>query len=289
MVRPYETADAQALSLIHNSVFPDDIFSPSGFDDYIDQLRALGAAAWVIEELTIAGYALIVPVPGLTGITELTGCIAPDQQRQGLGGSLLSGLITELRETGTRQITYHVQSLDVPAAQFLLHNDFFVEHEEWLMVREAQPIRMDMRSKNKFATKTYPRGTAVPLFRHIYKQSFSGLPWDQPFAEDEVSDLLDSAEDLLFLTHEAETVGVAWIRANVDGTGVIEPLAIIPAFQNRGLGRALLTSAINVLARRNVKRIEIGAWRDNKRAIHLYQSLGFRRHKTITYLAYNLP
>ncbi len=78
------------------------------------------------------------------------------------------------------------------------------------------------------------------------------------------------------------------LRLDSEGTGIVEPLGILPAYQNQGYGRCLLTAAMRVLAQRGAERIEIGAWRDNERAIDLYRSLGFRHKKTITYLAYNL-
>ncbi len=45
----------------------------------------------------LAGYGSIAPVPGLPGIAELAGCIAPDQQRKGLGSRLLTGMLDALR------------------------------------------------------------------------------------------------------------------------------------------------------------------------------------------------
>jgi ribosomal protein S18 acetylase RimI-like enzyme len=96
------------------------------------------------------------------------------------------------------------------------------------------------------------------------------------------------ASDILFLTLEGEAIGFAWTRRDAERRGVVEPLGIIPHYQNRGYGRCLLTTAMRILVDRGAQRIEIGAWHNNLQAIELYRSVGFEPVKTITYLAYNL-
>jgi ribosomal protein S18 acetylase RimI-like enzyme len=136
--------------------------------------------------------------------------------------------------------------------------------------------------------QVYGRETAIPLFCRLYEESFSGLPWDQPFTNAEVATSLNDAKNMLFLTLDGEAIGFAWVNVDGDGKGLIEPLGIIPAYQYKGFGRVLLFRVIRELVRRGAKRVEIGAWRDNGAAIQLYRSVGFRHIKTFTYLAFNL-
>lgn len=289
MIRPYETADGPQVLRIHNAVFPDQKFTTRSLADYVTGTRAIGGLVWVIGKPSLVGYGVVAPVPGLPGIAELAGCIAPEQQRQGIGSLLLQGIANNLHDSDIRQITYSVESLDVPAALFLLRHNFFVEHEEWLLRFDNMAKLPESSWPNGVKLQTYPRKTAVALFCELYEQSFSGLPWDQPFTHMEVIDTLDSAEDLLFLISGGEAIGLAWIRRDSEEIAIVEPLAVLPAYQNQGYGRCLLTEAMHVLAQRGARQIEIGAWCDNVRAIELYRSLGFRRHKTITFLAYDLP
>ncbi len=83
MIRPYRDGDATFLAPIHTAVFPADPLSINAFGKYMTSTLAYGGRAWVIEENSPLGYALVVPVPGLPHIVELNGCIAPPFQRRG--------------------------------------------------------------------------------------------------------------------------------------------------------------------------------------------------------------
>ncbi|MBP2018275.1 putative acetyltransferase [Symbiobacterium terraclitae] len=53
-------------------------------------------------------------------------------------------------------------------------------------------------------------------------------------------------------------------------------ISVHDAYQGRGIGRALLTAAIDAADRwLNILRIELEVYTDNERAIKLYESLGF--------------
>jgi ribosomal protein S18 acetylase RimI-like enzyme len=187
------------------------------------------------------------------------------------------------------QLAHCVNDMDSPVACFLRKHDFFVEHEEWLLVhndlRNLPPVRNDRR----VSLQTYRPETAVSLFCRLYTESFSGLPWDQPFTPEEVMSTLTAATDLLFLILHGEPIGFAWVNLDAQGQALIEPMGIISPYQRQGYGRVLLSFTLQELIRRGARRAEIGAWRDNKVAIQLYQSFGFRHKETFTYLATNLP
>ncbi|MEW5988354.1 MAG: N-acetyltransferase, partial [Chloroflexota bacterium] len=83
-------------------------------------------------------------------------------------------------------------------------------------------------------------------------------------------------------------VGFVWTRQLDAHAGEIEPLGVRPAYQRQGYGRALLLAGLRQLAKRGAERAQLGVWVENTAAIHLYQSVGFQRLQTITYLALNL-
>ena len=64
-------------------------------------------------------------------------------------------------------------------------------------------------------------------------------------------------------------------------TGQVEPIAVRPEYQGRGLGRALLFEGIRRMAARGAQRMFIDADPDNVAALALDQSAGFRIHETI--------
>ena len=288
MIRPYRDADAGFLAPVHTAVFPDNPLSARALRSQMAALRSFGARIWVIGEPEPFGYAYTMPVPGLPHIVDLKGGIAPAQQRKGFGSRLLAGILSDLRLTAVRQVSHQLHDLDSAAGRFLQQNGFFIEHEEILLRRgdlgdlPPQPVREDLTAV------TLPRAEAVDTFYHLFQSSFSGLPWDQPFSQQEIEASLHNAADILFLVLDSQPAGFSWLHLQEDGLGVIEPLGILPAFQNQGYGRFLLLSALHELARRGADSAQIGAWRANEAAIHLYESLGFAPQEMIIYLAYNL-
>ncbi|NCF66156.1 MAG: GNAT family N-acetyltransferase [Chloroflexi bacterium] len=288
MIRPYVAEDARRLAALHNRVFTDRGTTLDGFREWVEGTLDSGGLVWVVAEPQLIGFALIRPVPGLQGVGDLTGCIVPERQRKGLGSRLLRFVIEELKSTDFWQIAHCVTSLDSPAASFLRQHDFFVEHEEWLLELDDFSGFAEIHGGQSLRLQTFARETAVSLFCRLYEESFNGLPWNEPFERSEVWETLPDSRDMLFLTLNGDPIGFAWIGLDANGKGLIEPLGIVRAEQRKGYGRALLLRSVQELAQRGAKRVEIGAWLNNKAAIHLYTSLGFRHRKTFTYLAANV-
>lgn len=82
----------------------------------------------------------------------------------------------------------------------------------------------------------------------------------------------------LFLMHNDNPVGI--IRGaddNYEGESVmnIGPLAILPEYQGKGLGRQLLRAALNFAQRKKYKKVALSVNIDNERAKELYFREGF--------------
>jgi ribosomal protein S18 acetylase RimI-like enzyme len=71
-------------------------------------------------------------------------------------------------------------------------------------------------------------------------------------------------------------VGYA-ITGRAGGHGFLQRLAVHPAWQRRGVGRALVLDGLTWLQRRGVERVVVNTQLENTRALALYESLGFRR------------
>lgn len=288
-VRRYDYHDARTLVAIRNAIQPDEPRTAASFQQHMAALEQAGGRAWIIEvEGEIAGYAVVVPLPGLPRIAQLAGGIAPARQRQGLGSHLLAHVIQALKHTGIRQLSHRVTTLEAPAARFLSRHGFTVEHEEWAMALsdlcKIPPLSMPADCR----LETFGRARAIQQFCSLYDQSFGPYRWYQPYSEAEVAAALDDAANILFLTCTGRPVGFVWLHLTEEDGGEIEPIGVIPGHQGQGYGRLLLLAGLHELARRGARRVALGLWRENQAALHLYQSLGFRHQYTWTYLAYDL-
>ncbi|HEX6383355.1 MAG TPA: GNAT family N-acetyltransferase [Anaerolineae bacterium] len=289
IVRHYDHSDAVALTPIHNAVYPDEPRMTASFQQHTASLEQAGGNAWVVEAKgEVVGYAAVTPIPGLDGILGLEGFIAPAYRRQGLGSRLLLYVIQELEQSGAGQLSHYVTTVDAPAAHFLRHHGFFIEHEEWVMVLPELTHLPPLLPPTGCHLQTFNRSQAIQYFCSLYDQSFSNHRWYQPYSHAEVAATLDGAADILFLVCAFRPVGFVWTRMAESGAGEIEPLGVAKPYQGRGYGRFLLLAGLHRLKERGAQKVALGAWRDNKAALHLYQSLGFQHAYTRTYLAYDL-
>jgi ribosomal protein S18 acetylase RimI-like enzyme len=67
------------------------------------------------------------------------------------------------------------------------------------------------------------------------------------------------------------------ITGRAGGHGFLQRLAVHPAWQRRGVGRALVLDGLAWLERRGVDRAVVNTQLENRKALALYESLGFRR------------
>jgi ribosomal protein S18 acetylase RimI-like enzyme len=70
------------------------------------------------------------------------------------------------------------------------------------------------------------------------------------------------------------------ITGRAGSRGYLQRLAVAPALQGRGLGRALVVDALRWLARRHATQVVVNTQVGNERALALYQALGFRLQPT---------
>ena len=236
----------------------------------------------------LLGYATARPLPGLEHHLELILFIAPAGRRRGYGQRLLQALLAQLQQTSTRLVSCPVPALDSPAGLFLQRQQFFLEHEEWQMVRDLANLPV-VQPPAGYDLASYPRQQAIAHFRRLYELAFAGEPSYQPYDSDiEVDMALAHSTDLLFLTHRAEPIGFAWARYVTPVLGELEPLGVAAAYQGKGLGRVLLPAGLHHLAGRGHQQARLGVWADNARAIRLYRQFGFQRTSSRCFLAYQL-
>lgn len=281
--------DAAAIFVIHAAITSTDAGEMVAWTGELEERLESGSRAWVAARgRRLAGYAVADPIPGLPGVYDLSGGMVPARRRQGLGTRLLRHVQMATADEANRQLSCRVDSLETGAARFLLARDFYLEHEECLLeLRElsAMPPIPDTPAAD---LRPLPQERAVVEFCRVYEAAFAGRPWSQPYTSAEVAAALAGPDDLLFAMIDAAPVGVVWHEVLPDGRGRIEPLGIAAEYQGRGLGRRLLLAALHRLRGRGASSIEIGVWRDNIAAMHLYGSLGFAETGNWFYLACDL-
>ena len=95
---------------------------------------------------------------------------------------------------------------------------------------------------------------------------------------------LRSGGDLLVFEENGGMVGVCNVtrrRHRLKHVAYIGSLAVRPDCSGQGVGRAILTTVLNMLREEGFRRVELLVASDNARAIGLFRSLGFEIEGTL--------
>jgi mycothiol synthase len=290
LIRPYSSSDASTLARCHDAALTGGRTTPEAFERLLEDRAASDDHRWVLEANgKPLGYALAAAVPGLDEVYELWGCIDPAERGQGYGSRLLEHVLEVLKRSDARQVSRAIDSPDDPAARFLLRRGFFVEHREIRMQLGRLAGLEAAALPAGFRLQSFHYSVAIDHFLRLYELSFVGHPWYQPYQSvaEVAAELADPAE-LLFLCYGREAVGFLWLRWPEVDTAEIEPIGIAPAYQGRGLARPFMLAGLMQAADQGATKVTLGVWENNLTAVRLYRRLGFRRAKTVTYLAINL-
>lgn len=87
----------------------------------------------------------------------------------------------------------------------------------------------------------------------------------------------DAAPDLSRVAiRDGQPVGFALVRRRDPAVALVSILAVLPQFQGRGIGRAIVHDVFRAALAESLSEVQIGVASDNPRAAKLYASLGMR-------------
>ncbi len=76
-------------------------------------------------------------------------------------------------------------------------------------------------------------------------------------------------------------VGYSWIQGIGGGDIPMLGIGVVDDYHGVGLGTVLMRRMIDEARQRDVDRIKLGVFADNERAVHVYETVGFRVDPTI--------
>jgi [ribosomal protein S18]-alanine N-acetyltransferase len=90
--------------------------------NFTDSLDGGHAATVMLEDGSVLGYAVVMPLPGEAELLNIT--IAPEARRTGLGRQLLEHVCADARALGAQRMFLEVRSSNTPARTLYAHNGF---------------------------------------------------------------------------------------------------------------------------------------------------------------------
>ncbi|QFZ19640.1 GNAT family N-acetyltransferase [Saccharothrix syringae] len=127
-----------------------------------------------------------------------------------------------------------------------------------------------------------PGLTALLTAYHLRTEAEKGVPVDGAHALPERyrAEIADPAaafdDDVVLLARDGGTaIGCLVVTAPVDGASEVKRLWTDPGHRGRGVASALVTAALDHLARAGVREARLSVWKWRTGAIALYERLGF--------------
>jgi ribosomal protein S18 acetylase RimI-like enzyme len=212
---------------------------------------------------------------------EISGMVHPAYRRRGIFRSLFEAAQQEARRRGLPSLLF-IAEQGSPAGQAFAHSHpTTYDHSEYKMVLQEPrlPAAFDERLHFRPA-----RPTDIEAFTRITAQAFN-----EPEEEiDWYTAESFSQPDRYYYVGEVDNIIVGKIDVSrSQEASLILGFAVAPEHQGRGYGRQILAHTVQEILKNGPQPIWLAVVTNNKQALSLYQSCGFK--ETGSYDYYRLP
>jgi mycothiol synthase len=225
----------------------------------------------------IAGYAIVWPA-------RTFAAVAPDREGAGIGTELLCFTERRQRELGWDRHRTAIAGGNERAERLLTSRGYRLERSHWRMTvaldagrrprRRVDPDGIDLRPLDAEAD-------AETLYE-LDGAAFAAVAGTEPesltaFTEQHLRSHDLDARLSIVAERDGRAAGFALVRRwTKEATGYVSILAVAPAEQGRGVGRALLIRAFAAMRENGLSQAELGVAADNPKALKLYEAVGMR-------------
>jgi mycothiol synthase len=208
---------------------------------------------------------------------DLDVAVAPDARRRGEGRDLVEAALAQA--PGDVTAWSHA---DHPGARALAHAfGFEATRALWVMSRAAGHV--DVPSVEGVAIRGYRESDAAEVLR-VNAAAFAHHPeqgsMDAANLAERMAEPWFDPVGLLVADTGSGLLAFHWTKQHDSELGEVYVVAVDPAAQGRGLGRAVTAAGLSYLAERGVRRIILYVESDNEPAIATYSRLGFAHTST---------
>jgi len=99
---------------------------------------------------------------------------------------------------------------------------------------------------------------------------------DRRQLDDPVGTYIDTGGEILIAELDGRPIGCVALAPDGSGAYELSKMAVSPELRGRGLGRTLLTAAIELARQRGARSLFLGSSHRLPAAVHLYEAVGFR-------------
>lgn len=223
----------------------------------------------MLHDGSLAGYAQV----GRDATAELV--VHPDQRRKGIGRMLLN----EVLRLGADRVWAHG---DHPGAAALASAAGLTRTRSlWQMRRPLTDLELpEPEIPPRVQVRTFESGDE-PAWLAVNSAAFADHPeqgrWTASDLSQRMAESWFDPAGLFVALRGERMVGFHWTKVDQPDEGEVYVLAVDPAAQSAGLGRALLLIGLRHLRDRGLSQVSLYVEESNIAARGLYSSMGFTR------------
>lgn len=206
---------------------------------------------------------------------EVNGMVHPEYRRRGIFTRLFSLIIDEFNKRDIDEILLLSDNNSTGGIEFIKKVSSDYDHSEYDM-----NLDMNVLQELKFDNIVFRKATIEDVnkisrdnFEFFYESDLEGI------SDDEKNNSLNCT---YVMAIGNEIIGKTRLEIN-DHVGGIYGLEILPDYRGKGYGRELLIHSIIKLKERNVDVITLQVETNNKNALYLYKSCGFKENYIMDY------
>jgi ribosomal protein S18 acetylase RimI-like enzyme len=205
--------------------------------------------------------------------------VHPDFRRRGIGRALIQAIRDECIRRGLQSCLLVTDHAAISGKAFLAALDIPYSHSEFRLELDRAAIDRSRPRHDTLVMRPAIPGDAPTLIRIL------AAAFDDPeeVASAHVMPTFAERTRRFYLAErEGEPIGA--LRAGEwDGNGDITAFGVLPEHQGKGYGRQMLLDAVDLLTSQNLDRIYIEVAVENRGALGLYESAGFRVRREYGY------
>ena len=196
---------------------------------------------------------------------------------------------------GLDKIFIHIPIENKKLIGFIEGLDFSIERYSYLLIREDSEVP-EPNFPEDYEVRSFSPGSDEETWCEVRNISFAKLKGSEtPITSEMVVKMISDVDHIeggaMILYHGERPVGV--VRGTTDdseGSRVmcIGPLAILPEYQGKGLGRSLLRASLNFARGNSYERTILSVNAENERAKALYIQEGFKQVEAVVCYKYDL-
>ncbi|XID91949.1 GNAT family N-acetyltransferase [Paenibacillaceae bacterium WGS1546] len=199
---------------------------------------------------------------------------------------LLQAILTHT--AGLAGIYLFVPLVNETLSSFVERLGFKADRYAFLLVRE-NPELPEVNWPDHYEVRAFRPGQDEADWCAVRNPAFASLKGSEtPITPDMVNKMTEAEEyiedGMMILYHRDKPVGaVRCADDEIDGRPImnIGPLAVLPEYQGKGLGRSLLRTALRFAASKGYDRTVLCVNADNERAKALYVQEGFKQIEAV--------